>query len=143
MHALPKRCSYSCCGFGTIDSIILYVLRFHVGTAFSSDSDVVALVAKSLTVLVYCTTVDAPGAVLGGVLRGFGRQAIGGYLNLFFYYAVAMPLGLVLAFYYDYSLKGLWGGIFVAIFPLTFPSSFMFNKSTGRLWSTRPAHVKH
>ena len=54
---------------------------------------------------------DALAAVSHGILRGVGRQAIGGYLNLFSYYLVALPIGLSTAFALDWQLSGLWAGL--------------------------------
>lgn len=54
---------------------------------------------------------DALAAVSHGILRGIGRQAIGGYANLFSYYAVALPVSLSLAFAAGWGLSGLWAGL--------------------------------
>jgi multidrug resistance protein, MATE family len=52
----------------------------------------------------------------GGCLRGMGRQHLGATVNLIAYYALALPVGIHLAFN-GWGLAGLWagnaGGIFV------------------------------
>lgn len=113
---VSKKASLVCSiVMGTIDTCILYHFRYQIGSIFSDDQEVIDLVAKTIQVLISTTFVDAPGAVLGGILRGLGRQSIGGYLNLFFYYAVATPIGIWLAFYCDMSLSGLWLGITIGL----------------------------
>jgi len=52
---------------------------------------------------------DAIAAMCNGILRGIGRQEIGGYVGLFSYYVVAVPLSLGLSFGLHWGLWGLWG----------------------------------
>ncbi|KAG8407440.1 hypothetical protein J3459_018502 [Metarhizium acridum] len=46
-----------------------------------------------------------------GLLRGIGKQSIGGPVNLIGHYLVSLPLCLILGFHYVWKLAGLWGGI--------------------------------
>jgi MATE family multidrug resistance protein len=91
--------------------IILFVFRRSVGSLFSNDPDVIDLVARVLPCCAFMQLFDATGGVAGGILRGQGRQRIGGYLNLFFYYPVGLPLSMLLAFQFDWELTGLWAGV--------------------------------
>lgn len=100
---------------GIFNGIMLYTFRYSIGSVFSNDEDVVALVAETISVLVFAVIVDAPGAVLGGILRGMGRQSVGGYFNLIAYYVLATPLGIVLTFKANMHLAGLWTGIALAL----------------------------
>ena len=40
-----------------------------------------------------------------GVLRGSGRQHIGAYVNLVAYYVVAIPVGCLATFYFDFGVE--------------------------------------
>ncbi|VVT46455.1 uncharacterized protein SAPINGB_P001222 [Magnusiomyces paraingens] len=113
---------------GIFDGTILYVFRHTIASAFSDDPEVTALFLHTIIPFMCSTFVDAPGAILGGVLRGFGRQAIGGYLNLFFYYVVALPLGMILAFKFELSLSGFWLGIFIALLSINICQFFYVQK---------------
>jgi len=53
--------------------------------------------------------------VTGGVLRSRGSQSLGALLNFICYYIIGIPLGLILAFVYDFALYGLWIGVAVAL----------------------------
>jgi multidrug resistance protein, MATE family len=97
------------------NGIILLLLRYRVGALFSSDEDVIRLVGQVIPLCAFMQVFDATSGVGGGILRGQGRQFIGGYLNLFFYYVVALPLGLFLAFKMDLEIYGLWTGLVVGI----------------------------
>lgn len=49
--------------------------------------------------------------VLGGVLRGAGRQALGAGLNLLTYWCMGLPLAGLLAFKAGWGIHGLWAGL--------------------------------
>jgi len=50
-------------------------------------------------------------AVEGGILRGQGRQHLGGITNVVVYWFIALPAGLALTFKADWRLYGLWVGM--------------------------------
>ena len=50
-----------------------------------------------------------------GILRGLGRQQFGGYVQLFCYYVIAMPVSFGTAFGLGWGLWGLWTGVAVAL----------------------------
>ena len=58
---------------------------------------------------------DALAACCNGILRGVGRQAVGGYVGLFCYYVVAMPISMGTAFGLGWKLIGLWAGVAIAL----------------------------
>lgn len=103
---------------GIFDCSICYYFRYTIGHAFSDDEEVVEMVAKLVPVIMIAHFFDCPGAILAGLLRGMGRQSIGGYLNFFLYYIIAVPLSLYLAFTKDMRLAGLWLGICLALVTL-------------------------
>lgn len=58
---------------------------------------------------------DALACTCNGVLRGLGQQEIGGYVNLFCYYVIAMPISFGTAFGLGWELEGLWTGVVCAL----------------------------
>ena len=50
-------------------------------------------------------------SVEGGILRGQGRQHLGGIANVIVYWFIALPVGLALAFQAYWGLYGLWAGM--------------------------------
>lgn len=120
-----KAAIYSAAVFGAVNCVILFALRSRIGGLFSSDEDVIAMVAAVLPYGAMYQVNDSLAAVTGGLLRGQGRQKISGYINLTLYYVFALPLGLYLAFVSHWGLAGLWSGIcfallFVSIFQILF-----------------------
>jgi hypothetical protein len=59
---------------------------------------------------------DCMAAGAHGLLRGIGKQSIGGPVNLISYYAVSLPLAIGLSFGLDWKLQGMWFGATVGLF---------------------------
>ncbi|KAK8211879.1 mate-domain-containing protein [Phyllosticta capitalensis] len=95
---------------GVFNMVLLSSLRNYVPHLFSNDPDVVAVVAAILPVCAAFQWFDAIAAACSGILRGLGRQEIGGYVNLFSYYVVAMPISFGTGFGLGWGLYGLWAG---------------------------------
>lgn len=74
---------------GLFNVILLSSLRSYIPRLFTDDPDVVALVAEVLPLCAAFQLFDALAANCNGILRGLGRQEIGGYVNLFAYYVVS------------------------------------------------------
>ncbi len=64
----------------------MVLLRDHIPRAFTNAADVVALASHALAPVGMCVMGDGINAVLGGVLRGCGRQAWGAALTLIGYW---------------------------------------------------------
>jgi MATE family multidrug resistance protein len=76
-------------GVGILNVTLLSSLRSYIPRLFTSDQDVQDLVASVLPLCAAFQLFDALAANCNGILRGLGRQEIGGYVNLFAYYAVS------------------------------------------------------
>ena len=100
---------------GLLNAILLSTLRGYIPQLFTSDADVIALVATVLPLVASFQLFDALACCCNGILRGLGRQEIGGYVQLFAYYAVAMPISMGTAFGLGWRLEGLWAGLAIAL----------------------------
>lgn len=58
---------------------------------------------------------DGLAAGAHGLLRGVGKQSIGGPANLIAYYVISLPISLGLAFGSGWKLEGLWVGVTVGL----------------------------
>ncbi|KAH0547638.1 hypothetical protein FGG08_000127 [Glutinoglossum americanum] len=74
---------------GLLNMILLSSLRKFIPQLFTNDPDVIEMVAKVLPLCAAFQLFDALAANCNGILRGLGRQEIGGWVNLFFYYVVS------------------------------------------------------
>ncbi|KAF3003591.1 hypothetical protein E8E13_006898 [Curvularia kusanoi] len=100
-------------GFGNL--LLLSLLRNQIAALFTPDQDVIDLVARLLPVCATFQVFDALAANCNGILRGLGRQEIGGYVGLFAYYLVGMPISFGTGFGLGWGLYGLWVGPAVAL----------------------------
>ena len=107
------------CFAGIFNAILLYSLRNRLPQLFTNDEDVANVVATVLPVTAAFQFFDATAAICSGILRGLGRQKIGGYVNLFAYYVIAIPISFSTAFALGWGLQGLWTGVAIGLFIIT------------------------
>ncbi|KAM0746448.1 MATE efflux family protein [Meredithblackwellia eburnea MCA 4105] len=106
-----------------INSIVLVLARHSWGGLFSSEPDVIAIVARVLPLVALFQLTDGLSGATGGVLRGAGRATLGALINLTSYYVIGLPFGLCMAFLGPkLGLVGLWLGLTIA---LTFTALLM------------------
>jgi MATE family multidrug resistance protein len=100
---------------GLLNVTLLSSLKEYIPRLFTNDKDVIAIVSKILPLCAAFQLFDALAAVCNGVLRGLGRQEFGGYVQLFCYYVIAMPISMGTAFGAGWGLWGLWTGVALAL----------------------------
>ncbi|KAA6407740.1 MAG: MATE efflux family [Lasallia pustulata] len=100
---------------GIFNIVMLSSLRKYIPRLFTSDPEVIELVAQVLPLCAAFQLFDALAANSNGILRGLGRQEFGGWVQLFSYYVVAMPISMGTAFGLGWKLHGLWSGVAVAL----------------------------
>ena len=106
---------FTAAAVGVFNVILLSSLRSHIPQLFTSDPEVIALVARTLPLCAAFQLFDALSACCNGILRGLGRQEVGGYVQVFCYYVVAMPISMSTAFALGWQLEGLWAGVATAL----------------------------
>lgn len=100
---------------GIFNVVLLSALKDHIPYLFTSDPEVIEVVSAILPLCAAFQLFDALAALCNGLLRGLGRQHFGGYVQLFCYYVVAMPISMGTAFKLDWGLWGLWTGVAIAL----------------------------
>lgn len=80
---------YAALFVGIFNMILLSSTREYIPRLFTNDADVIELTAKTLPLNAAFQLFDSLAALCNGILRGLGRQEIGGYVNLFAYYVVS------------------------------------------------------
>lgn len=93
---------------GIFNLLFLSLLRNYIPRLFTPDEDVIELVGALLPLCAAFQLFDAMQANTNGILRGIGKQEIGGYIALFAYYIIGMPISFGLAFGAKWGLWGLW-----------------------------------
>ena len=82
---------------------------------YSDDPAVVALAAGLLPIAAAFQLFDGTQVVGGGILRGMGRTRPAALFNLLGYYALGLPLAVLLAFRQGLGVHGLWWGLSLAL----------------------------
>jgi MATE family multidrug resistance protein len=94
---------------GIFNLLLLSLLREAIPRLFTPDEEVIDMVAKLLPLCATFQVFDALAANCNGILRGLGRQEIGGYVGLFAYYVVGIPISFGTGFGSPHwGLYGLW-----------------------------------
>ncbi|KAF5665021.1 ethionine resistance [Fusarium circinatum] len=101
------------CIIGMFNLTLYTTLRYQLPLLFTKDDDVIDLVAAVMPIVSVMQVFDGLAAGAHGLLRGIGKQSIGGPANIIAYYALSLPCSLALAFGLDWKLKGLWLGVTV------------------------------
>ncbi|VVB15669.1 unnamed protein product [Arabis nemorensis] len=81
---------------------------------FTNDRDIISLTSMALPIVGLCELGNCPQTTGCGVLRGSARPKIGANINLSAFYAVGMPVGAGMAFWFGFGFKGLWLGMLAA-----------------------------
>lgn len=116
--AAKTSAKVSICGaviVGLLNMVLLSVLRDYIPMLFSSDAEVIEKVAEVLPLCAAFQLFDALASNCNGILRGLGRQEVGGYIQLFCYYVIAMPISIGTTFWLDWGVMGLWTGVALAL----------------------------
>ena len=100
---------------GCVNVILLSSLKDLIPRLFTSDPNVIKIVSSILPLCAAFQLFDALAANCNGILRGLGRQEVGGYVQLFCYYVIAMPISFGTAFGLGWGLWGLWTGVALAL----------------------------
>jgi MATE family multidrug resistance protein len=93
---------------GIFNITLLSSLRNLIPRLFTPDEEVIDMVAALLPLCAAFQLFDAVAANCNGILRGLGMQEIGGYVALFAYYLVGLPISFGTGFGAKWGLYGLW-----------------------------------
>lgn len=101
---------------GLLNMLLLSSLRWYIPRLFTPEVEVIELVANVLPLCAAFQLFDALATNCNGILRGLGRQEIGGYIQLLCYYVIAIPISMSTTFGLGWGLFGLWSGVAIALF---------------------------
>ncbi|NXL55907.1 S47A1 protein, partial [Chordeiles acutipennis] len=102
-------------GFCVAMGAVLAATKDVLGYIFTSDKEIVDLVAWVMPVYVVFHLFEAMCGACSGVLRGIGKQKFGAILNAVSYYGIGLPLGAVLLFVARIGVIGLWLSMLVCV----------------------------
>ncbi|KAL6946673.1 hypothetical protein ACO0RG_000833 [Hanseniaspora osmophila] len=95
-------------GFINCSTLIVFAKPF--ARLFTKDQTVIETSALILPIIAVNQFPDSFNVNSAAILRGQGRQKIGGLLNVIAYYVIGLPLSHFFAFNLGMDIKGLWVG---------------------------------
>uniref|UniRef100_A0A8C9K370 Solute carrier family 47 member 1 n=1 Tax=Panthera tigris altaica TaxID=74533 RepID=A0A8C9K370_PANTA len=84
--------------FAVTFCVLLLIFKDLVGYIFTSDREIVALVAEVIPICAVSHVFEGLACTSGGILRGSGNQKAGAMVNAVGYYVVGLPVGISLMF---------------------------------------------
>jgi MATE family multidrug resistance protein len=96
-------------------AVLFATLAVPLGHLFTQDRAVIAVVAALLPIAAMFQVFDGIQVVAAGVLRGAADTTFPALMALIGYWALALPVGWVLAFRAGLGARGLWWGFVVGL----------------------------
>jgi hypothetical protein len=94
-------------------ALLLLVARRPWASLFTADAALIDGVTRVVLVAAVYVIADGTTCALGGCLQGCGRQGMAGWVVVFSYYAVGLPLASLLGFQQKWGVVGLTSGLCV------------------------------
>jgi MATE family multidrug resistance protein len=115
-----RRSAAIALGFGAgvmlVAAAVFSGFRQELPRLYTSDAEVIALAALALPIAAAFQLFDGLQVVSGGILRGAGRTNAPAWVNLFGYFAIALPLSWRFGFADEGGIEGVWWGLVVGLF---------------------------
>ncbi|GAA5836748.1 hypothetical protein JCM9279_007648 [Rhodotorula babjevae] len=114
---IASRCTiFIAIAVSALNSVLLILVRHRWGSLFSSEPEIIRIVAKVLPLVAAFQLWDGLSGAMGGVLRGAGKPTLGAIINTASYYVLGLPIGIFVAFAGPrMGLSGLWLGLTIAL----------------------------
>ncbi|XP_047329800.1 protein DETOXIFICATION 24-like [Impatiens glandulifera] len=97
--------------FGLVFFTICLIFGDEIGYLFTSDQDVVNMVSELSILLALTMLLNSIQPVLTGIAIGAGLQSTVAIINLVCYYVIGIPVGLLLGYFTNLQVKGVWIGM--------------------------------
>ncbi|KAH8500009.1 hypothetical protein H0E87_015302 [Populus deltoides] len=118
---------------GLVIALILVLARNLYPDLFTNDAGVKELVKELTPLLAVCIIINNVQPVLSGVAIGAGWQAAVAYVNIGCYYICGIPLGLILGYWLQMGVQGIWIGMLTGTAVQTAVLFWMIGKTN---WNT-------
>ncbi|EOA30404.1 hypothetical protein CARUB_v10013529mg [Capsella rubella] len=136
---------------GVIFSALCLAFCGQISYLFSNSVEVSDAVNDLSIILAVSILLNSIQPILSGVAVGAGMQSVVAVVNLASYYAVGIPLGLILTNVFHLGVKGLWSGMLAGIALQTVILCYIIYKTDWelevkrtsermKLWSLKPSN---
>ncbi|KAH3666736.1 hypothetical protein OGAPHI_003185 [Ogataea philodendri] len=107
------------CIISVLNSLFTVCSRNWLPLIFTRDQELIDYSSKLFLIVSFNQIGDAINAIFSALLRGQGKQRAGSLMNFIAYYVVAVPLEVLLGFYFNLGVTGLWIGMLIGVFVLS------------------------
>jgi len=101
--------------YGVLCCIIFMVFRWQLPTFFNHETEVITIAATLLLFAAIFQISDALQAIAAGLLRGVKDVNIPTLFIAIAYWVLGIPIGCLLAFYYNMGANGIWLGLIIGL----------------------------
>eukprot|EP00747_Dinoflagellata_sp_TGD_P113623 gnl/TRDRNA2_/TRDRNA2_171755_c0_seq5.p1 gnl/TRDRNA2_/TRDRNA2_171755_c0~~gnl/TRDRNA2_/TRDRNA2_171755_c0_seq5.p1 ORF type:complete len:542 (-),score=67.99 gnl/TRDRNA2_/TRDRNA2_171755_c0_seq5:128-1591(-) len=88
------------------------LFRKYIAAVYTKTADAQKVVQHLLCILAFAGLFDSSQNVMGGALKGMGKQDIGALTNIASFYGIQLPTACVLAFALHMGVSGIWYSFF-------------------------------
>lgn len=108
--------------YGAICALTFIVFKNNLPLIFNKNAEVVAMASYLLLFAALFQVSDSTQAISAGLLRGIKDVKVPTYFIAIAYWAIGIPVGCLLAFYFKMGAAGIWTGFITG---LTFSATFL------------------
>lgn len=124
---------YMAAGFMFMAGVLMILLRHQLPTYYLEDIEVVNLAAQLLIIASLFQLSDGIQLVTMGALRGMQDVLIPSLITFIAYWVIAIPLGVVLAIYFELQSIGVWIGLSFGLTISAIMLLLRYHKQTKKL----------
>jgi MATE family multidrug resistance protein len=116
--------------YGTFCALLFICLRHQLPYIFNDDKEVVSMAAYLLLFAALFQISDSTQSISAGLLRGIKDVKVPTFFIAIAYWAIGIPVGCLLAFYFNMGAAGIWTGFITGLTLSAIFLSLRFRKMT-------------
>ncbi|XP_057785293.1 protein DETOXIFICATION 24-like [Salvia miltiorrhiza] len=120
-----KVVTSSSASIGLFFWIICFLCSANIGYVFTDDEAVIHTISQLSTLLAFTALLASIYPVLSGVAVGSGLQTKVAVINLVCFYAIGLPIGVVLGYVLHLQVEGIWLGLTLGVLTETCAMSLL------------------
>jgi MATE family multidrug resistance protein len=124
---------YMVIGFMLFCGIAMVLLRYQLPTFYLDNQEVINLAAQLLIIASLFQLSDGLQLVVLGALRGMQDVLIPSIITFISYWLIAIPLGILLAIYFEMKAYGMWIGLLIGLTIAAIMLLLRFHNQTKKL----------
>jgi MATE family multidrug resistance protein len=101
--------------YGSFCAVLFILFRHQLPYVFNDDKEVVSMAAYLLLFAALFQISDSTQSISAGLLRGIKDVKVPTFFIAIAYWAIGIPVGCLLAFYFDMGAAGIWTGFITGL----------------------------